>query len=354
MSPEISMSRALRTMREYFAQLSTAPMDDHVILDIFFVALSEFFRQNFVAMRTHLLMIRHIVNSLGGFKNVSQYIREVCCYTELCFALRTGEVPVFEMMWDPGPMQCYRALQDKSTSWPARIKACGNGFESAMREGFFDGIAKRIIEELVNDIPALEYVRSNAEIVPADSQWVCIRSRAILHRLMSLETPTWQAPLQERKVHCVISTLIKLLGYENLCITPIRYPEAVRRRLIDALECSNSDFSQEGSWGKHNDMLLWIMITGARIARASDDEGWFMSRAVQGCRILGLESYDDLHGLVRKFIWVENRQCPALMKLAGHILIAQAEELDSERRRAALADPGNLGDHMCLHRHALD
>ena len=330
-SPAVSlgMSKALQALREHFAQLSAPPMDQQVLLDIIWVSLAEFFRRNFAAVRTHLRMLRYIVKEHGGFSNVSQYIREVCCYTELCFALRMGEMPVFELTWDPGSARCNRELQDKSASWPAETKASGSGFQSPLREGFFDGTTRAIIEELVDDIPALEYVRNDAEAAPANSQWACIRSRAILHRLMSVRTPGQQASLQEQKVHCVIVALIKLLGYENLCVAPIRYPEAVVRRLMNALEVSSSDFSQQGSWGRHNDMLLWIMITGIRISRGSEDEGWFMSRAVQGCRILGLENYDHLHGLVRKFIWVENRQCPALMKLAGHTFIAKAEELDS-------------------------
>ena len=347
-SPEASMSKALRTMRMYFAQVSAGPFDHQVILDIFFVSLAEFFRKNFAAMRIHLRMVHHIVDSLGGWDRVSQYIREVCCYTELCFALRTGEMPLFEMMWDPGPAQCNEALQDKSASWPLEIKACGTGFENPLCEGFFDGTTKSIIEELANDIPALEYVRNDAEAAPADSQWACIRSRAMLHRLLSLRKPNQQGSLQERKAHCVITALIMLMGYENLCVSPLRYSKPVRRRLIDALKFSNSDFNEQNNWGRHNDMLLWITITGVRIARGSDDEEWFMSRAVQGCRILGLESYDQLHGLVRKFIWVENQRCPALTKLTGQILIAKAGTLDTERRHASLADPDNLGDYMFM------
>jgi hypothetical protein len=73
------------------------------------------------------------------------------------------------------------------------------------------------------------------------------------------------------------------------------------------------------------------MITGVRIARGSDDERWFMSRAVQGCRILGVESYDQLYRLVRKFLWVENYQCPALIKVADHILIEKTEKVDIRR-----------------------
>jgi hypothetical protein len=122
-SPEVRMSRVLRAMRTHFAQLSATPIDQHVILDIFFLSLSEFFRGDFAATQTHLRMIRHIVDSLGGFGNVSGYIREVCCYTELCFALRTGEVPFFEMTWDPGPMRCNQTLQPKSADWPSEMKA---------------------------------------------------------------------------------------------------------------------------------------------------------------------------------------------------------------------------------------
>ena len=81
-------------------------------------------------------------------------------------------------------------------------------------------------------------------------------------------------------------------------------------------------------------MLLWVMITGVRIARESDDERWFMNKAVQGCQLLRLESYEQLYALVRKFIWVENYECPALTKLAGHILIAKAESLEAEERPA--------------------
>jgi hypothetical protein len=229
-SQEVTMSKALRAMRAYFAQLSAAPIDHHAILDIFFVSLSAFFRRDFAEMRTHLHMIRYIVDSLGGFANVSLYIREVCCYTELCFALRTGERPLFELTWDPGPVECNGALQVKSACWPPEIKTCGSGFEIPLREGFFDGPARTIIAELVIDIPALEYVRNDAEAPPADSQWACIRSRAMLHRLLSLEKYSGQASFQERKVQCVITALAMLMGYENLCVSPIRYTESQQQR----------------------------------------------------------------------------------------------------------------------------
>jgi hypothetical protein len=77
----------------------------------------------------------------------------------------------------------------------------------------------------------------------------------------------------------------------------------------------------KGNSGRHNNMLPWIMVTGVRIAHGSDDEGWFMIRALQGYRMLGLESYGQLYALVRNFLWVENCQCPALMKLAEYIAI---------------------------------
>jgi hypothetical protein len=207
-------------------------------------------------------------------------------------------------------------------------QAFGGGFESPLHEGFFDGVAKKIIEELVIDIPTLESIRNDARAYPADSQWACIRSRAVLHRLCSLQVISGQTSSQEWKAHCVITALAMLIGYENLCVSLFRYSKSVRSRLVDGLISSNSDFSPQGNWGRHNNMLLWIMVTGVRIAYRSDDEGWFMTRALQDCRMLGLESYDQLYALVRNFLSVENCQCPALVKLAEHIAIANAESLE--------------------------
>lgn len=347
--PEVRMSKALHAMQSYFAHLSATPVDQQVILDIF-LSLSEFYRGNFTAMQTHLRMVRYLVNSLGGLDSVSQYIREVCCYTELCFALRTGEAPVFEMTWDPGPRLNNRILRLKSAEWPSETKGFGSGFENPLREGFFDGPTKKVIEELVVDIPALEFVRNDAGAPPVDSQWACVRSHALLHRLLSLHAISGQASSQEWKVHCIITALAMLLGYENLCVSPVRYSKCVRARLISALRLSNNSFSQHGSWGRHNDMLLWVMITGVRIARGSDDERWFMSRAVQGCRILGLQGYDQLYALVRNFLWVENYECPALMKLADHILIAKAQSLDIKDRNPLSTGPENIEYQICMPR----
>ena len=44
------------------------------------------------------------------------------------------------------------------------------------------------------------------------------------------------------------------------------------------------------------------MVTEVRIAHGSDGEGWFMIRALQGCRMLGRENYDQLYALVRNFL----------------------------------------------------
>jgi hypothetical protein len=86
-------------------------------------------------------------------------------------------------------------------------------------------------------------------------------------------------------------------------------------------------------------MLLWVMITGVRIARGSDDERWFMSRAVQGCRILRLQGYDQLYALVRNFLWVEN-----------YILVAKAQSLDIAERNPSSTGPENIEYQICMPR----
>src|SRR2546423_27924 len=125
------------------------------------------------------------------------------------------------MTWDPGSVQCNGA---QSTSWPSRIKACESGFEGPLREGFFNGTTKRIIKELVIDIPASEYVRKELELPQLTRSSLHTKSRNAAPASFSLSKPNQEASCQQRKAYCVVTALTMLIGHENLCVSPIRLP----------------------------------------------------------------------------------------------------------------------------------
>ena len=335
-SPEHLMSKTLKALQLHFSNASGAfPTDEQVILDIFFLAFSEFYRQDYAAMQTHLHMIRSVIGLFGGFEKISDYTREACWYTEICFSTETGESCMFELTWDPGPINASRWVCVQEALSSGKIKPLGRGFQGPLLDHFFDIETSKIIEELMGDILAFEYIRTDDEALPSDSWWACTRTRAIVHRLLSLPRSEKdnKPPIQELQVQCVATTLILYLCYENSYITPLRSLPFILARLKRSLQLSNSNFNLASafSWNGHSEMLLWVLITGFWLsgAGASADASWFLARATYGCKTLGLGSYEELRSLMGKFLWIEYLQTSSLTKLAGHVLIARGEEMET-------------------------
>jgi hypothetical protein len=157
-SPEALMVKSLRGLRLSLPDLSIAGGGERIILDIFFLAFSEFYRQNYDVMRMHLKMIRRLVPLLGGFSSRCQYVREACCYTELCFAIETGQRPVFDLTWDPGLLHDLSWQRLKATLHSSKEKVLSTGFADALSDGFFDTSMTTIIEELLVDLQAFEFI----------------------------------------------------------------------------------------------------------------------------------------------------------------------------------------------------
>ena len=336
-SPEHLMSKTLRALRLHFSDASdNFPLDEQVILDIFFLAFSEFYRQDYAAMKTHLYMIRSVVGLFGGFDKISDYIREACCYTEICFSAETGEACVFDMTWDPGPIAESRWIRVKADLDSGKIKTLGSGFQGPLQDEFFDTKTATIIDDLMIDILVFEFICIDDEALPSDSWWACTRTRAIVHRLLSLakRDNDKKPSIQELQVQCVTTTLVMYLCYENSYMIPLRSLPFILSRVKQSLQLSNSNFSPTSifSWGRYSEMLLWILITGFWLSGPglTPDACWFLSRATSGCKTLGLGSFEELCTLMDKFLWIEHLQKPSLMKLAGHVLIARGEGMDME------------------------
>ena len=331
-SPEHLMSKTLRALRLHFSNASgTFPSDEQVILDIFFLAFSEFYRQDYAAMNTHLYMIRSVIGLFGGFEKISPYTREACWYTEICFSTETGESCMLELTWDPGPIATSRWVCVQKALRSGKIKPLGRGFQGPLLDQFFDIESSKIVEELMDDILAFEYIRGDDEALPSDSWWACTRTRAVVHRLLALTRieEDNKPSIQELRVQCVATTLILYLCYENSYVTPLRSLPFILARLKRSLQLSNSDFNQTSTfgWNGHSEMLLWVLITGFWLSgvRPSADASWFLDRATHGCKTLALGSFEELRSLMGKFLWLEHLQTSSLTTLAGHVLTARGE-----------------------------
>jgi hypothetical protein len=326
-SPDALMVKSLRGLRLSLPGLSMAGGGERVILDIFFLAFSEFYRQNYGVMRMHLKMIRRLVPSLGGFSSLCQYVREACCYTELCFAIETGQRPVFDLTWDPGPLHNLSWQRLKATLHSSKEKVLGTGFADALNDGFFDISMTTIIEELLVDLQAFEFIRNQRDPLPSDIEWACTRNRAYLHKLLSLSRPDEHSSMQQCRTYCVATTLLLVFCYECTYVSAVRSGQLVLARLEHFLRLTLGDFNQmEYNWGRQNDMLLWITVIGACVAEGGTREKWFLARAVHGCRALNMNSHTGLYDLMSRFMGLGDFQDRGLKNFVGHL-----ENLDLSR-----------------------
>lgn len=122
--------------------------------------------------------------------------------------METGQPPLFPLTWDLGPLHNLRWSQLKPALQLSTDKALGLGFDDALVDGFFDIPMTTIIEELVVDIQALEFIRKQVNPLPSDLQWACTRSRAYTHRLLSLSRPDKDSSPQHLRIYCVTTTLV--------------------------------------------------------------------------------------------------------------------------------------------------
>lgn len=326
-SPEVLMIKSLRGLRLSLSGFSIAGGGERIILDIFFLAFSEFYRQNYEVMRMHLKMIRRLVPLLGGFSGLCQYVREACCYTELCFAIETGQRPVFDLTWDPGPLHNVSWARLKATLPSSNEKVLGTGFADALHDGFFDISMTRIIEELLVDIQAFEFIRNERDPLPSDIEWACTRNRAYLHELLSLPRPDEHSSVQQCRTYCVATTLLLIFCYECTYVSAVRSGKLVLARLEHFLRLTLGDFNQmEYNWGRQNDMLLWITVIGACVAEGGTQEKSFLVRAIRGCRALNMNSHIGLCDLMSRFMGLGDFQDRGLKTLASHL-----ENLDLSR-----------------------
>jgi hypothetical protein len=318
--PEALMVKSLRALRNSLSNFPAVGINQLVILDIFFLAFSEFYRQNYDVMWMHLKMIRRLVPLLGGFSSLCQYIREVCCFKELCFAMETGQPPLFPLTWDPGPLHNLRWVQLKPALQLSTDKALGLGFDDALADGFFDIPMTTIIEELLVDIQALEFIRKAVNPLPSDLQRACTCSRAYMHRLLLLSRPDKDSSPQHLRIYCVTMTLVLVFCYEGTYISALRSGKLVLARLKKFLRLGVRDMdTMEYRWERQNEMLLWIMVVGACAAEGGVEEKWFLERAIHGCRLFKVVTHQDLCNLMSRFIGSAHLEAGSLKRLAGHI-----------------------------------
>ncbi|OQV09173.1 hypothetical protein CLAIMM_13332 [Cladophialophora immunda] len=115
-SPEYCMGKALQHLRHHLA--GTPQPNESLIFDLKALSTFERYVDNFEGARTHLRMVQHLVQSIGGLEILEPPMRLVCWLWDLLVAGGTGETPLMPLTWDPACFQGSKCGMKYFLLWP--------------------------------------------------------------------------------------------------------------------------------------------------------------------------------------------------------------------------------------------
>ncbi|KAK5939420.1 hypothetical protein PMZ80_008724 [Knufia obscura] len=304
---------------------------------------------------------------------------DTACSLDMVNAASTGEEPTIKIAnSDPGPMPMARKVmfQDKlnamkfqmcQTVDPAEASAditryrervvnnkfdtmqnpaedleaqLGSGLEAAFRTGVLSELMQPVLENLFDCLLVAKVIwRAPGLATRDDARWLCRKSKATLHELISLtgskkiDTSTFFG----QQAECLRQTLVILLmSAQSRLLRLSRKEQAARLKTaltpIVRLDWNSpsrrKDAKPQSVAGLHadehqyvpNEMLLWMCMTGHWAASEAPEETWFAGASVAIAQHrLGLTDYNDLHRTMTKYLYSKTVQRESLMAIAKEL-----------------------------------
>ena len=293
-------------------------------------------------------------------------------------ATASGEEPIIKIaMCDPGPLPAARktALQAKLTAmqrdawlhvgpqkasrdiarYQDRIitnqfdlmqnpaEDIGTSLGSSLEASFHTDMVHHHITPVVGDLldcltVAKVIWRAPEFAVRADTIWLCKKSEATLHELLSLtgskniDTSNFSG----QQAECLRLTLIIVLTaaqYRLLHLSRFQQARRLKAALISIVQLDwarvlgtsgakieNEEMSNiEQAYYDPNEMALWMCMTGYWAATDGPEAAWFAEASVAIAKRLGLDDYEDLHGVMTRYLYSKTLQRESLISIANHM-----------------------------------
>lgn len=352
-SPEFLLHNAIRCIREYFASC-TGPLstdDRQVILDIFYLCVCEWYEKSYDVARTHLAFVRHFWNSLRPSESIfDKYIHDMITYNDVFLAIETASPPLFQLTWEPQPLPAERireiedelgklsinpsqspasALTSSHSPLSASTSSPSPGPTTLIASGFLAlttavniELPVELMAILADLIPLIQTAHHHTHVLAPrpsqESQWVSLKTQALLHRLLSLHASKYPAAecirLSLMTLLCCLSTsaawrsgkvdsaqqarrlrsALSLPSWQDA-----RYPTVVDNIYYPAPSPSLQ--------GGDDTTLLWILVTGAFAAQSSlAEEQWFINQAAEVARQLGVFDAARLRSELLRYLFLDS------------------------------------------------
>lgn len=197
----------------------------------------------------------------------------------------------------------------------------GTGLAEAIDIGLIHSRILPIVRSILDCLTVAHVIWTAPEIATKeDSSWLCRKSRAALHNLLSMTgaKQIGQLTYSGQLAECLRRTLIIVLMSAQYRVMYMSR-EILAARLKEALLLiltHNHEPSPAAAVTTHS-LLLWMLITGYWTALDLVHEAWFAQMAIYvAVQKLDYKEFDDLDKLMNRYLYARTVQHGALRRLA--------------------------------------
>jgi hypothetical protein len=307
-APLYFKTRAIASVRRHLA-------DGNIDLGLFQVVYrlmaTERCLGNHEAAKTHFRALSALVNALGGVHSLDSYNKERVIHSDLFEAAQSLRSPDLPLTWDPGNLPAETILK---IAPPESLQALGSGFLDTQLSKIFHADMLDIFLGLTTVVHMTVYSWiPTADFTVDDLSWQTLRRAAIEHRLLSFPSTHNDAGDHNFIQECTrVATLFWVAMY---------LADPVREKLVAPfsflLRQTLERSGLQSLWYPHSALLLWIVTTGAFIAKKGDEYDWFATMAAKVATYLEVCKVADLIKALQSFFYIDGLQHQGLAKLVG-------------------------------------
>ncbi|KAJ9609824.1 hypothetical protein H2200_006153 [Cladophialophora chaetospira] len=269
-APEFCMGKALQYLRHHLA--SREPhLNESLIFDLKALSTFERYVNNFEGARTHLRMVQHLVQSIGGLQMLEPPMRLVCWLWDLLVAGGIRETPLMPLTWDPGELPPQR-MSDDILPGLAQAGVVPSGSALLNYVPMVQQELSSIIDDTVQWFQVQQYNHVHNFTRSLIEQWATRRSHALVHRLLSLSTSSpsdgLQAMLSENIKQSILIVImdVEAARRSRTDMSSTRDPTNFSWSDADRLHQALSTLVHSGAdWqAEHEQLVLWMSCLGVQ------------------------------------------------------------------------------------------
>lgn len=293
-------TKAIATVRRYLQ--TNPPIVQRLIFDIHQLAVIEFYRYQLKSARLHLSAAKALLPHIGGIENVDPSLREWIVIGDGFLSAELSAKPLFPAScFDPGDLSFDAQLVVTAGFVPGEFlqdPKYNDLISIEMMGILYDMVTVVLVHDQQSNKDA-------SEKSPAILHWLHLRTTALRHRLLELD-------IRDDRVNAIRIALITWL----FLVMTVTGRQRTCKVLSAKLRSSLHTTGRFSSWGGYEEILFWILLTGASCSNAGD-RYWFLAATKQLQSHAGhireaVRSPLGYTDFCKRFFYVEKVQQPML------------------------------------------